>query len=285
MTSDERAGAGTPRTTRTVALLRLVHPFPSLLVTLVTLALIPLADRDASPAIYAQLGLGMLAYQFAIGAANDVADADLDARTKPSKPVGAGLLSRRFGARFAAICAGAGMLVTAGLDLGPWFIGVAGLLCGLAYDLRLKRTALSWLPWAVAFPLIPVWVWSATAGWSAMLAWVFPIGFLLGLSVYLVNQSPDAASDRSAAVRGLAQRLGGRRAAGAGIGLFGVAASACVLVLLATGFPGRALLAAVSAALALVLSVRAAVLFGRDGLFGVVATTSAVLAVVFLSAV
>ena len=60
---------------------RLVHPFPSLLVTAVTVALLPLADRDARFALYVELGLGMLCFQFAIGAANDAADAALDAAT------------------------------------------------------------------------------------------------------------------------------------------------------------------------------------------------------------
>ena len=31
-------------------------------------------------------------------------------------------------------------------------VGILGLACGLAYDVQLKRTALSWLPMAMALP-------------------------------------------------------------------------------------------------------------------------------------
>ena len=85
----------------------------------------------------------MLLYQFALGVANDVVDVEHDLATKPWKPVARGAISRRRATLLAAGLAGAGMLITSGLDLLPWLIGVAGLGCGLVYDVQLKRTPLS----------------------------------------------------------------------------------------------------------------------------------------------
>ncbi len=264
-------------------LVRIVHPFPSLLVTAVTLALVPLADRSAGVGLYLMLGLGMLAYQFAIGAANDVVDVADDRAANRPKPLVRGDLAPRSATRLAVLFAGAGMVVTLGLDPGPWAIGLAGLACGLIYDAWLKRTALSWLPMSVAFPLVPVWVFSAAGAWHALLWWAFPLGILLGASVHLANQIPDVAAE-AGRVRGAAHRLDVQAAFRLAMGCFGAAASTATVVL-AFVSQERALLAAIAGVVALLTAPRAARLFGRNGLFGVLAVSSAVLALVFLSAV
>ncbi|MGE5594654.1 MAG: UbiA family prenyltransferase [Hyphomicrobiales bacterium] len=269
---------------RRLAAVRLVHPFPSLLVTALTLALVPLADRGAPGSLYAELGLGMLCYQFAIGVTNDIADAELDAATKPWKAIPAGAISSRAATMLAALLAGAGLVVTLPLDFGPWLIGLAGLSLGLLYDVALKRSSLSFVPWALAFPLIPVWVFSAAGAWEPLLWWTFPLGFVLGIAVQLANQSPDAREDREGGVRGVAQRLGSRRSARLSLALFGAGSSAAVVILLFAD-PAWAGLCAATATVALLLAPRAVRFFGRDGLFGLLAASSALLAVLFLSAV
>lgn len=263
---------------------RVVHPFPSLLVTALTIAIVPLADRDAPAALYLQLGLGMLCFQFAIGTANDAADAALDAVTKPWKPIAAGRLSLRTAKLLAVLFAGGGLTVTLDLNAGAWFIGLAGLLCGLAYDLALKRTALSFVPWLIAFPLIPAWVFVAASAWDAILWWIFPLGALFALAIQSANQSPGAAVERAQGVAGVPQRLGARASALAALACFGAAASLTAGVLLFVD-AGRAMLVAAIAALALFLVPRATRFFGRDGLFGLLAASSAAVALVFLSVV
>jgi 4-hydroxybenzoate polyprenyltransferase len=263
---------------------RLVHPFPSLLVTAVTVGLVPMASHDASLGTYFALGFGMLLFQFSIGAANDAADAPADTAAGRAKPIPSGLVSPLQARLAAALFAGAGLAVTMGLGTVPWLVGLAGLSCGLAYDLVLKGTVLSWLPWCIAFPLIPAWVWSATGEWEPLLWWVLPCGFLLGLAAYLANQAPDIEGDRASGVEGLAQGLGTVAARRLAVGAFGLAASCVVAVLLVVSEPTRAMAAALVAFLALMLSMRAPMLFGRSGLFGVIATSSGLLALVFLSA-
>lgn len=264
--------------------IRILHPFPSLLVATLTVVLAVIADPDADRFLYLQLGLGMLLFQLAIGITNDIADIDVDRASKPWKPLVSGTLSRQTAVLLAAACAGAGLLLTASLPIGAWMIGAGGLFCGLAYDVSFKRTALSWLPYAVALPLIPAWVYVSLDAWDALLWWVFPLGVTLGLALHLANQSPDLDGDRKAGVVGAAHRIGGRRSVALAIALFGVVASLVVVVLLFES-PGRALLAAINCALVVMLAPRAQLFFGRDGLFGLLSAASAILAVVFLSAV
>jgi 4-hydroxybenzoate polyprenyltransferase len=249
----------------------------------VTVAMIPLADTGASAALYVQLGLGMLLFQFAIGATNDSIDHLADAAEKAWKPIPSGAVDRRAADSVALGCAAAGLLLTFSLDLGAWLIGVAGLSCGLAYDFWLKRTALSWLPLSLALPLIPAWVYVSTGTWDPLLWWAFPLGAMLGLAVHLANQLPDATRDGAAGLPALAPLLGPRRAALAAYGLFGIALSSAAVVL-AFEDSVRAGLVAATGAVAGVLIPRAGRLFGRDGVFGVVAVSAAVAGLVFVSA-
>lgn len=269
---------------RTIQALRLVHPFPALLVTAVTLGLIPMANRDASAVLYVRLGLGMLCYQFAIGVVNDISDRDADAAVKPWKPIPAGVVSLQRARVLAIVFAAAGLLTTATLDFGPWLIGIAGFACGMLYDAGIKRSEWSFVPWAVAFPLVPVWVFTAAGEWDPMLWWTFPVGALLAVALHLANQSPDATDDRGLGSRGLPELLGARRSARLSLALFGLAMSWAAVVLVFES-PPRAALVAAAGALALVLAPRAVLFFGRDGLFGLLSASAAVVALVFLSAV
>jgi 4-hydroxybenzoate polyprenyltransferase len=153
----------------------------------------------------------MLCIQFSIGALNDWADRELDARTKPAKPIAAGLVSS--GAAMAAavlLALGAAVLAAWG---GPaaWLLAMAGLGVGVAYDLGIKRTPFSALTYALALPLIPLWVWTALGVESAALFIVLPVGMLLGVSLQLANALPDAEGDAAEGVRGTLQLLGPER--------------------------------------------------------------------------
>ncbi len=267
-----------------LAALRAVHPFPSLLVSGLTVALIPLADRGAPASLYLVLGLGMLLFQCAIGLVNDVVDAGDDAVAKPWKPVANGTLPRRTAMGLAGGCASAGLLVTAGLEGFGWWIGLAGLACGLSYDLYFKRTFFSWLPWSLAFPLLPVWVYVATDEWQPFLRWVFPLGGLLGLALHLANQAPDAAADRDRGIVSPVQWLGERRSRHLAVGVFvSTGLGAAVLLTEHAGWLAGGV-ASVAAATAAALAPWATRLLGRDGLFLVLAAASAALAVGFFSA-
>jgi 4-hydroxybenzoate polyprenyltransferase len=247
-----------------------------------TVALLAFADRGASVALYVQLGVGMLLYQFAIGATNDIADATDDAIVKPGKPIPSGRVTPRAARLVAAFCAFGGLVVTAPLPLFPWLIGIAGFALGMMYDLALKRTPLSWLPLSLALPLVPAWVFVAAGAWSSLLWWAFPAGILLGAAIHFANELPDI--DSRGKSRGSAHIAGPRRAFAAAMGLFGGAVS-LLAVVLAFEAPPQSAFVAVTGAAALLLGTRGARLFGRNGLFGVLAAATALVAAAFVSAV
>jgi 4-hydroxybenzoate polyprenyltransferase len=263
-----------------VSLARAVHPFPSLLVAAVTVGIAFIALDDPPAGRVAVLGVGMVCFQFAIGLANDIIDANEDRAAKPWKAIPRGVLPRRHAVAAAAGFAGAGMLVTSGLPFGAWLVGLGGLACGLLYDVQFKRTAISWLPLAVALPLVPVWVYLAFGAWDQALWWVFPLGGLLGLSLHLANQLPDLAFEPGS--RGAAHRIGARRAMAAALGLYGAAAVMASAVLFATSIAGLGALVAFGALFTGSLASRSISFFGRDGFFGLLATSSALMGLIFL---
>ena len=266
-----------------LSLVRAFHPFPSALVSAITVGIALFAIDDPGGATVAMLGVGMLCYQFCIGLVNDIADAEDDARTKPWKAIPRGVLPRGVAIGLAIAVGAAGLLVTAGLQPVAWLVGLAGLLCGLVYDVHLKRGAFSWLPLSIAMPLVPAWVFTAFRAWDHLLWWTFPLGAALGLALHLANQLPDIAEEKDSG--GATHRLGASAALRLAFAAFGSAGALASGVLFATGDGVRAVIVVVATIVALALSTRATTVFGRDGLFGLLASATGVIAVVFLSVV
>ncbi len=157
---------------------------------------------------------GLLACnQYAAGALNDAVDAPADAAAGRGKPIQAGWISRRATAVL-AVAAGLASLGF-GLALGPatFALAVVGLACAWTYDLWLKGTVASVLPFAVALPIVPLFGYGAAGRFPAVLWWAWPIGALLAVATHLADALPDVERDRATGVRGLATRLGVGRAA------------------------------------------------------------------------
>lgn len=255
---------------------RIVHPFPSFLVAGVTVGLVALVDRHQPLRTYFVLGGGMLLFQFAIGVTNDVVDVDEDRRIKPWKPLARGDLSKNVALGIAGGCAIGGLLVTIALPPAAWFVGVLGLGCGLAYDLYFKRTVLSWLPYSIAMPLVPIWVSLAAGAWNATLWWALPLGGVLGLALHLANQAADA---RRGVRQGLPTLLGEERSRWLALGLF--AAVAATVVLLGAIDAGGDALGPGLVGLGVVVFAGLATSFAARAQFGVLAVGAAALALLF----
>ncbi len=208
-----RRGAGV----RLGGIVRLVHPFPTVLNAMVAgaLACVALGGWPGAGRLV-WVTATMLTIQSAIGAVNDWADRALDAQAKPWKPIPAGLVSAYLARTLAVLLVGAALTL---IMVGPpraWALGIAGLGIGLAYDLGVKRTPFSAVTYALALPLVPVWVWTAMERDSPALAGILPVGVLLGSALQLANALPDAEADAAAGMRGTLQWLGpvcGRRTA------------------------------------------------------------------------
>jgi 4-hydroxybenzoate polyprenyltransferase len=134
----------------------------------------------------------------------------------------------------AAACALASTLGVAGFALA-----VLGMSCGLAYDVRLKRTPLSALPFMIAIPVLPLWVWATLGEWQAVLWWLLPLGALIGLALHLANTLPDIDSDAAHGVAGLAHRLGARGSMVAGWASFGAALALSAVIVPVAGYDLR----------------------------------------------
>jgi 4-hydroxybenzoate polyprenyltransferase len=155
----------------------------------------------------------MTALQFGIGATNDLVDAPNDAGHKPGKPIPAGLVSREVASVVAAAAFAAGLVLAAGFGRGVLGLAVVVLAIGLAYDLRLKGTAWSWLPFAVGIPVLPVFGWlGATGELPAAFAVLVPAAVLAGAALAIANGLADLERDRSAGVGSIATALGQERA-------------------------------------------------------------------------
>jgi 4-hydroxybenzoate polyprenyltransferase len=242
--------------------LALLHAAPAFTVIAIGLAFGVVAARGRPDPARLALLAGLLATnQYAAGALNDAVDAADDAAAGRGKPIQAGSISET-AVRRLAVASGIASLGF-GLALSPATFGLAvtGLACAWSYDLWLKGTPASVLPFAVALPVVPLFGYGAAGRFPGVLWWVWPVGFLGAVAVHLADALPDVESDRSVGARGLVPRLGVRRAAWlAGAAYTGAAAIAAWSGLTA-GDRGP-VLAGTGVAVALGL---AAVVAGRGG--------------------
>ena len=187
------------------------HPFPLTLVLALT-ALIGVASADGKPdAGWLALALvGMALSQLAIGWSNDYLDRETDAIHQPWKPLPAGLVeARRVPLAVGVVLAGS-LAAGAPLGLTPLLLLIAGTVCGLAYNLGLKDTRLSALPFVVALALLPAFVWTALDVYRHDFLLLYAIGSPLALAAHIANALPDIETDAAAGRRGLAVVLGRR---------------------------------------------------------------------------
>jgi 4-hydroxybenzoate polyprenyltransferase len=162
-----------------------------------------------SPEASARTAIAMLGLQLSIGALNDLIDAPRDAATKPGKPIPRAAVTT---GEARAIAAG-GFALALALTV-PIGLTAAGILllcaaCGYAYDLRLSRTALSWLPLSIALPLVPAFAAASSTGSvpPSVLAVVLP-GAIAGAGLSLANGLADLERDESEGRITAAVRLG-----------------------------------------------------------------------------
>lgn len=240
----------------------LVHPFPVGMTVLAALLFAGLAARGTPPpGALGWLLLSVLLSQVAIASLNDYCDRALDAVTKPWKPVPAGLVSPRTALLCAVVTAPLGVLCAVPLGLPALLAAAVGTAGGLAYDLKLKGTAWSALPFLVAFPALPIWAWSAVAPFEPHLLEGYVVGAPLVIGLHLADTLPDLEGDRAQGVRGLAHSLGAQRTRRL---MWSAFASAPLLLVILATVPGHApgvLLAAAVGTSGLVLG---AWLLGRD---------------------
>ncbi len=237
-----------------VGLLRLVHPFPSALDAAVTLALALLAGATGGRAVL--LGAAMLAIQFSIGAFNDLLDASADARAGRSKPLLDGRVTPRLALAVAAAVGATGLALAALAGAAAALIALAGYAIGLAYDLRLKASPWSWLPYATGIPLLPVFAWvGATGSLPLPILGLAGLGVLAGTSLAIANSLADAERDAASLTVTIATALGRRRAIRLGALLDAAAGGIATITAIALAGPNLGTLIACAGAATLAVGV------------------------------
>jgi heme o synthase len=193
-----------------IALLRASHPEPTAMVTAIAVALAVSTGRSGLGVL--AVGAAVLAGQLSVGWHNDWLDAERDsAAARPDKPVATGAVSRRTVARCALIALTAAVPLSFASGWRAALAHLLGVLLAWSYNARLKATLASFVPYAVAFPLLVAFValGGPKAAWPPW--WALAAAALLGCGAHLVNAAPDLADDAAAGIRGLPHVLGRSR--------------------------------------------------------------------------
>ncbi|MFE2324757.1 UbiA family prenyltransferase [Streptomyces sp. NPDC059385] len=223
-------------------LLKASHPVPAAAVTLLTALLA--ASVGLGPVAGTTATAAVAAGQLSIGWCNDRLDMRRDAAAgRPDKPLAAGEVRPGVvaAASFTALLACVPLSLACGARAGWVHLGCVA--AAWSYNLWLKRTIASWLPYTVAFGLLPAFLTltSLPGGWPPM--WLTAAAALLGTSAHFANALPDIDEDIVAGVLGLPQRLGRRASIALAAGL---AFASCAVVTLGQNGPvtaaGRLLL-------------------------------------------
>ncbi len=155
----------------------------------------------------------MTALQLAIGSLNDTVDAPSDAGRKPGKPIPAGLVGPAAARGLMTLEASSGLLLSAASGPALAALGVLVLLVGFGYDLWLKGTAWSWLPFAVGIPLLPVYAWIGARGSLAPVVGALALlAVMAGAGLALANSLVDLERDIDAGLGSPVAALGRERA-------------------------------------------------------------------------
>lgn len=201
------AGAG--RRGRVVGLALACHPGPALAVTALTFAL-ALGSGLGGPRS-ALVTAAVLTGQLSVGWCNDAYDARRDADAgRRGKPAADGTVGAR--AVWTAATVALALCVPLSLACGvlAGTVHLAAVAAAWLYNLRLKATALSWLPYVAGFGALPATVALSMPGGPGPRWWTVTAGALLGFAAHLADTLPDIAADRAAGIRGLPHRLGDR---------------------------------------------------------------------------
>lgn len=183
--------------------------FPQAL-TMVVLMTVATALCGAAWWSVALVLLASAAGQATVGWTNDVHDAEADrAAGRANKPTVRGNL--RPEQLRVPILVSATLTIPLSFLAAGWVGGgahIVAVLSALSYNFWLSRTVWSWLPYAVSFALMTVFIAQASSPslWPSVP--VLLLSVLVGVTAHLFNALPDIDSDRRMGLGGLAVSLG-----------------------------------------------------------------------------
>jgi len=198
------------RGTRIRAFIAATH-FPQAL-AMVLLMTVTTAICGGSWSSVALVFLASAAGQATVGWTNDLHDAAADrAAGRSNKPTVRGELQPED--LRVPILVSATLTIPLSFLAAGWVGGaahVAAVASALGYNFYLARTVWSWLPYAVSFALMPVFVAQAVSLSLWPTISIVLLSVLVGVTAHLLNAIPDIGVDRETGWGGLAVSLGKR---------------------------------------------------------------------------
>jgi len=192
--------------TRAIGLLKSTHPIPSFAVTGFTV-LLALGYGMPLEKLFL-VGFGILFQQFSVGLSNDWLDYERDKTVgRNDKPTVRFEVSAKLVRNASLVSAVIALVFAMSIGWEVLLTMVAMLVVGWSYNLGLKSNALSALPYAVGFGIVPVFVTLSLSTPQRPLWWVMLAAGLLGVAAHFANALPDLMDDRETGVRALPHML------------------------------------------------------------------------------
>lgn len=203
---DERLWA---KRSKVRAVLSITHPGAVIIFGISSLILAIIAEQGLPNfKISLLLVIAMVTSQISIGITNEIFDYELDKKTKPWRALPSGDVSVQgawlllFGVLLLQFFAS--ILISFESFAFLLFLTVIGVL----YSAILKRTAFSWVPYAIAYPSVPIWVWLSLNKLALHLFIIYLITFPYVLAIHMINQLRDYDDDLKMGIKGFIHHLG-----------------------------------------------------------------------------
>ena len=177
------------------------HPIPTAGVTLISAGLAALAGLGPTTGLV--FVAAVFTGQLSIGWSNDWIDAARDtAAGREDKPVAGGAVPIRTVTAAAVAALAVSVVLSFLLGVPSALAALTLVAAGWAYNLGLKGTRLSWVPYAIGFGALPAAATLALPGhpWPAW--WAMAAGAVLGIAAHAANVLPDLKADKDTGVDG-----------------------------------------------------------------------------------
>ena len=186
--------------------LRAAHFGPTLIVTTITFVL---ALSQFSPIEALRVAIAIFAGQLVVGWSNDLIDAPLDiAAQRTKKPIVSKEINPEQLKKSILVALFAALLLSLSSPLGltGTAIHFLGILSATFYNLKLKSTILSPIPYIVSFGALPWAIYLPVRNQPPL--WLFIDFMLIAVAFHFFNVLKDFQWDINQGVLGLPQRLG-----------------------------------------------------------------------------
>ncbi|MHA1630384.1 MAG: UbiA family prenyltransferase [Candidatus Heimdallarchaeota archaeon] len=224
MTDEVALEANNPNTNITVVqrffgIIRLIHVLPVFFVTFITAVLTFFALDGFKPhGAFITTTLTVFFQQAFIGTQNDYIDREKDSVFGKQRAIALGWVSPRVAlwaaVSYYVIFTCLSFVLALFVRIGFWivlYLQAANIICML-YNVYLKETVFSFLPFLIGFPLVPGLVWLSFGNFELKYLWYIPMMVFVGLATHIANELPDYQLDKQYQYRNFSTIFGERTA-------------------------------------------------------------------------